>query len=323
VVSSEVIEHLDPEDLEKYFDIHLGILRPSRLIVTTPNRDFNIIFDEEVKTTRVPIKSYAREGLDYRVRHDDHRFEYSQSEFEGVYSRFITYLTSRSKEAATRFGYEVTFTGVGSVQNALSEFPEIVEKYKPANLGYCTQIAVFARPSLAPISTSPTSTWENFETVAHLSYPRNINTEYPPLPLVIATAAGGMWRHFRPEYTALNAQPSFIGSLVASAFGAEYIESEDVVTCKVSLETLWDLNFELGKSFRFHKDVFSHVAEKLDGRSFDRGLLPLYLTLITEFVGFEAGGGSLRSFRFTTVDNQTFAFYEYSKDTSNVVSLVE
>lgn len=89
VVSSEVIEHLDPDDLEKYWDIHLGILRPARLIVTTPNRDFNILFDEEEKSSRFPIKSYAREGLDYRVRHDDHRFEYAQSEFEAVYSPFF------------------------------------------------------------------------------------------------------------------------------------------------------------------------------------------------------------------------------------------
>jgi hypothetical protein len=93
VVSSEVIEHLDPPDLDKYWDIHLGVLKPNKLIVTTPNREFNLIFEKVEELSRSPGRSYAREGLDYRVRHDDHRFEYTRAEFEDEYIPSLVYLT--------------------------------------------------------------------------------------------------------------------------------------------------------------------------------------------------------------------------------------
>jgi len=77
-VSSEVIEHLDPSDLELYWDIHLGVMQPNLFVVTTPNREFNVIFE----TLEGSERSYAREGVEYHLRHDDHRFEYTREEFE-------------------------------------------------------------------------------------------------------------------------------------------------------------------------------------------------------------------------------------------------
>jgi hypothetical protein len=82
IVSSEVIEHLDPPDLNRYWEIHLDVLQPNMLIVTTPNREFNVLFDKAEELGDTPGQSYHREGLDYRVRHDDHRFEYTRAEFE-------------------------------------------------------------------------------------------------------------------------------------------------------------------------------------------------------------------------------------------------
>lgn len=82
VTSSEVIEHLDPPDLERFWDVHLGMLKPTLLIVTTPNRDFNCLFETVSALSGEENRSFAREGLDYRVRHEDHRFEYSRAEFE-------------------------------------------------------------------------------------------------------------------------------------------------------------------------------------------------------------------------------------------------
>jgi hypothetical protein len=82
VVSTEVIEHLDPPDLERYWDVHLGMLQPNMLLVTTPNREFNVIFDKVAKLGDTPGRSYQIDGLDYKVRHDDHRFEYNRAEFE-------------------------------------------------------------------------------------------------------------------------------------------------------------------------------------------------------------------------------------------------
>lgn len=77
-----MIEHLDPHDLARYWDVHLGVLKPNMLIVTTPNREFNVIFETVEKLSGKPGQAYSRDGLSYQVRHDDHRFEYTREEFE-------------------------------------------------------------------------------------------------------------------------------------------------------------------------------------------------------------------------------------------------
>ena len=84
VTSSEVIEHLDAPDVDRFWDVHLGTLKPNLLVVTTPNRDFNLLFETVAAVSGENDHSCVREGLDYRVRHDDHRFEYSRTEFEDV-----------------------------------------------------------------------------------------------------------------------------------------------------------------------------------------------------------------------------------------------
>jgi SAM-dependent methyltransferase len=81
VVSSEVIEHLDPPELAKYWKIHLDVLRPKHLIVTTPNRDFNAIFRASEAVTG-ESKFFMKDGVDYPMRHEDHKFEYTRQEFE-------------------------------------------------------------------------------------------------------------------------------------------------------------------------------------------------------------------------------------------------
>ena len=84
-MSSEVIEHLDPPDLSRYWEIHLGALQPNMLLATTPNREFNAIFDTVEKMAGTTSQSYKRDGLSYMVRHDDHRFEWLRGEFEEEY----------------------------------------------------------------------------------------------------------------------------------------------------------------------------------------------------------------------------------------------
>lgn len=81
-MSSEVIEHLDPPELALYWEIHLGVLQPNKLIVTTPNREFNALFDEVEKGSEAVGRTYTREGVPYRMRHEDHRFEYTRDEFQ-------------------------------------------------------------------------------------------------------------------------------------------------------------------------------------------------------------------------------------------------
>jgi hypothetical protein len=64
-----------------------GDARPRIVVVTTPNREYNVLFD----------------GLPAgRFRHRDHRFEWTRAEFE-----------EWAGETAGRFGYGVRFLPVG------------------------------------------------------------------------------------------------------------------------------------------------------------------------------------------------------------------
>ena len=62
----EVIEHFDRCWIDTIMDNILGYIRPNLLILTTPNRDYNITFP-----------TLEAEYL----RHSDHRFEFSTLEF--------------------------------------------------------------------------------------------------------------------------------------------------------------------------------------------------------------------------------------------------
>jgi 3' terminal RNA ribose 2'-O-methyltransferase Hen1 len=100
----EVIEHIPPERLDLLRRVLFASLRPTRLIITTPNREFNVHF------------AGMKEG---QLRHRDHRFEWTRTEFE-----------SWCREAAAQLGYEVKFAGIG---------PEM------PNTGALTQMAVFEK----------------------------------------------------------------------------------------------------------------------------------------------------------------------------------
>jgi 3' terminal RNA ribose 2'-O-methyltransferase Hen1 len=83
----EVIEHLDLPRLRSFERVLFGEARPGAVVVTTPNREYNVRF----------------EGLPAgRFRHRDHRFEWTRAEFEDW-----------SGEVAGRFGYGVRFLPVG------------------------------------------------------------------------------------------------------------------------------------------------------------------------------------------------------------------
>jgi 3' terminal RNA ribose 2'-O-methyltransferase Hen1 len=83
----EVIEHLDPMRLAGFTRVLFGATRPRTVVVTTPNREYNALFD----------------GLPPgAVRHRDHRFEWSRDEFRAW-----------SGGAAAVHGYEVRHVPVG------------------------------------------------------------------------------------------------------------------------------------------------------------------------------------------------------------------
>ncbi len=62
----EVIEHLDPPRLKAFSQVLFGCTRPALVVLTTPNREYNVLF----------------EGLPAgKLRHGDHRFEWTRAEF--------------------------------------------------------------------------------------------------------------------------------------------------------------------------------------------------------------------------------------------------
>ncbi len=100
----EVVEHLDPSRLASFERVVFEHARPATVVVTTPNREYNVRF------ASLPAD---------RLRHRDHRFEWTRAEFQEWAERV----------AGTR-GYEAKFLPVGPVD------PE---------LGSPTQMAVFTR----------------------------------------------------------------------------------------------------------------------------------------------------------------------------------
>lgn len=100
----EVIEHLDPPRLAAFERVVFGETKPRLLIVTTPNVEYNVRFES------LPAG---------RLRHRDHRFEWTRAEFR-----------EWSGRVAGAYGYAFTWLPVGN------DDPEV---------GPPTQMGVFTR----------------------------------------------------------------------------------------------------------------------------------------------------------------------------------
>lgn len=100
----EVIEHLDAPRLTAFERTVFEFARPGTIVVTTPNVEYNVLFPT------LPAG---------RMRHRDHRFEWTRREFQAWAER-----------NAARFGYAVRFLPVGPVD---------------PHLGPPTQLALFTR----------------------------------------------------------------------------------------------------------------------------------------------------------------------------------
>jgi 3' terminal RNA ribose 2'-O-methyltransferase Hen1 len=98
----EVIEHLDPPRLAAFERVILGEARPRLLVVTTPNVEYNVRFES------LPSG---------KMRHRDHRFEWTRAEFRAWAER-----------VAATYGYAFTWMPIGT---------------EDAEVGPPTQMAVF------------------------------------------------------------------------------------------------------------------------------------------------------------------------------------
>lgn len=85
IVLCEVIEHIDEQRLPKAMDLILHQYAPKSFIITTPNREYNDVYD-----------------MEDHFRHDDHRFEWTREEFQ-----------TWCKERNHQHLYELEFFGIG------------------------------------------------------------------------------------------------------------------------------------------------------------------------------------------------------------------
>ncbi|MEO9649373.1 MAG: 3' terminal RNA ribose 2'-O-methyltransferase Hen1 [Roseobacter sp.] len=85
----EVIEHIEPHRLSALVMSLFADARPNMVVMTTPNREYNVLF-EMMKPNQ--------------LRHPDHRFEWTRTEFEGW-----------ANEVAAQHGYTAEFAPLGPV----------------------------------------------------------------------------------------------------------------------------------------------------------------------------------------------------------------
>ncbi len=104
-VLMEVVEHVDPLRLPALEAAVFGHAKPTHVVVTTPNVEYNARY----------------EGLT-GMRHPDHRFEWTRAEFRTWATR-----------VAGEHGYEVTFRGVGDDDPALGSPTQLALFVKEEN----------------------------------------------------------------------------------------------------------------------------------------------------------------------------------------------
>ncbi|MEH7130630.1 methyltransferase domain-containing protein [Neobacillus drentensis] len=94
MVLCEVIEHIDEYRLASVFETIFKDYRPEVLIVTTPNKEYNVVYE-----------------MDVAMRHHDHRFEWTRAE-----------LRQKVDAWSKLYPYQVSYLGIGE-ENQLYGHP--------------------------------------------------------------------------------------------------------------------------------------------------------------------------------------------------------
>ncbi|MDQ7095447.1 3' terminal RNA ribose 2'-O-methyltransferase Hen1 [Desulfosporosinus sp. PR] len=87
MILNEVIEHIDEDRLPRVMDTILGGYKPKVLIITTPNAEYNAVYQME----------------NQEFRHKDHRFEWSRAKF-----------AEWAHALAEHYSYKVRLEGIGA-----------------------------------------------------------------------------------------------------------------------------------------------------------------------------------------------------------------
>jgi len=89
----EVIEHLDLSRLRAFEQVLFNFTKPRFVILTTPNREYNVKYE------------YLGEG---KLRHNDHRFEWTRAEFR-----------EWAEKTCAKYNYTVKFSEIGETDEVL------------------------------------------------------------------------------------------------------------------------------------------------------------------------------------------------------------
>ncbi|XP_065345763.1 small RNA 2'-O-methyltransferase [Cloeon dipterum] len=134
LVCVELIEHLRPEELDAVPFVVFGQVRPRIAVFTTPNADFNELFNNPSK----------------RLRHPDHKFEWTRAQFHDW-----------AANIAERFpSYRAEFIGIG-------RGPEGTEE----SHGFCSQMALFYREDSSGEALKDVPPEFNYELVKEVNFP--------------------------------------------------------------------------------------------------------------------------------------------------------
>jgi len=95
----EVIEHLDEPRLASFETVVFEFAKPAFVVITTPNAEYNIKFTNH------------EEG---KMRHTDHRFEWTRKQFEDW-----------GNSTATRFNYSVTYKPIGETDEEVGALSQM------------------------------------------------------------------------------------------------------------------------------------------------------------------------------------------------------
>ncbi|KAJ6260506.1 Small RNA 2'-O-methyltransferase [Drechslerella dactyloides] len=218
-----VIEHLDPEPLANFAPVLLGRMTPKVLIVTTPNRDFNSLFEMPFESLddangekpyiwdphddpNVAGRRFYRAPHTYAMRHHDHRFEWTRAGFQAW-----------GNAAAEQFNYTVNYHGCGALRDGAEilatrwrvdealrrqvrslnievseQEPRLGAEVLLQAFGHCSQVAIFVRNDLVKKAGSVRSSLDELlftTTIPDMSpivnnHIRHLRVLPPPLQLV-------------------------------------------------------------------------------------------------------------------------------------------
>ncbi|KAJ1170947.1 hypothetical protein NDU88_002818 [Pleurodeles waltl] len=149
VTGIELIEHLESKELEMFPEVVFGFMAPVRVIISTPNFEYNHLLP---KLTL--------------FRHPDHKFEWKREEFQ-----------CWSSKVAERYDYTVEFSGVGA------------PPADAGDIGFCTQIAVFVRNYMVTdeMVNKKRETQNVYKTVFKIVYPSLHDDKYLQIAVVNET----------------------------------------------------------------------------------------------------------------------------------------